>query len=67
VQSVTRVERGGAAAAGGGTAGRVVDGVAYRLTVRMDDGTVQTVLQDSAEFRPGDRVRLTGDGKVIRL
>ncbi|MGQ0544975.1 MAG: hypothetical protein ACT4P3_06515 [Betaproteobacteria bacterium] len=67
VESVTRVEHGGAAAAGGGTAGRMVGGVGYRLSVRMDDGTVQTVLQDSAAFRVGDRVRLTEDGRVIRL
>jgi hypothetical protein len=67
VESVTRVEHGGAAAAGGGTAGRIVDGVAYRLSIRMDDGTLQTVLQDSAGFRVGDRVRLTTDGKILRL
>ena len=67
VEAITRVEHGGAAAAGGGTAGRVVDGIAYRLTIRMDDGTLQTVLQDSAGFRVGDRVRLTEDGKIIRL
>lgn len=66
VEYVTRVETGGTAAAGG-TAGRIVDGVAYRLTVRMDDGSVQTVLQDSAGFSVGDRVRLSQDGMVIRL
>lgn len=67
VESVTRVEHGAAAAAGGGTAGRIVDGVGYRLGVRMDDGTLQTVIQDSAAFRVGDRVRLTADGKIVRL
>jgi len=66
VESVTRVEHG-AAAAGGGTAGRIVDGVGYRLGVRMDDGTLQTLIQDSATFRVGDRVRLTADGRIIRL
>jgi hypothetical protein len=66
VESVTRVESAGTAAAGG-TAGRLVQGVGYRLAVRMDDGTVQTVLQDSAGFSVGDRVRLTEDGLVIRL
>ena len=66
VESVTRLESGGAAAAGG-TAGRFVDRVAYRLTIRMDDGTLQTVLQDSPGFAAGDRVRLTEDGNVIRL
>jgi hypothetical protein len=66
VEYVTRVEMGGTAAAGG-TAGRVIDGVAYRLTVRMDDGTLQTVLQDGPGFSVGDRVHLTEDGKVNRL
>ncbi|HZM34479.1 MAG TPA: hypothetical protein VFC18_08275 [Burkholderiales bacterium] len=66
VEHVTRVEMGGTAAAGG-TAGRVVDGIAYRLTVRMDDRTVQTVLQDSPSFSIGDRVHLTEDGRVSRL
>jgi hypothetical protein len=66
VEYVTRIQADGSAAAGG-TAGRMVDGVAYRLTLRMDDGTVQTVLQDSAGFSIGDRVRLTEDGRVIRL
>lgn len=66
VEYVTRVEAAGTAAAGG-TAGRLANGVGYRLVVRMDDGTVQTVLQDSAGFSAGDRVRLTEDGLVIRL
>ena len=37
----------------------------YRLMLRMDDGTVQTVDQDSRSFRAGDRVRITSDGFVV--
>ena len=39
---------------------------AYRLTVRMDDGTVQTLDQDNRAFMVGDRIRITTDGHVIR-
>ena len=71
IESVWRVDAPGTAAAGGGsldgTVGRTMDGVAYRLAVRMNDGTTQTVLQDNPGFEPGDRVRLTDDGRVIRL
>lgn len=66
VESVTRLEQKGAAAAGG-SAGSLEDRAAYRLEVRMDDGTRLTVLQDSPRFSPGDRVRLTEDGRAIRL
>jgi len=39
---------------------------AYRLTIRMDDGTVQTLDQDSGGFRVGDRVEITRDAHIIR-
>lgn len=39
----------------------------YQLTLRMDDGTVQSVLQHSPSFRVGDRVQLTSDGRIIRV
>ncbi len=39
---------------------------AYRLTVRMDDGTVQTIDQDNRSFVVGDRIQITSDGRVIR-
>lgn len=47
---------GGAAA--GGTVGAPADQV-YRVTVRMDDGSTQSVVLDSmpAGYRVGDRVR----------
>ena len=38
----------------------------YRLVVRMDDGTAQSIDQESNDFIVGDRVRVTGSGRVIR-
>jgi outer membrane lipoprotein SlyB len=41
--------------------------VAYRLTVKMDDdGSLQAVDQDNSNFRAGDRVRLSGDGRIAQ-
>lgn len=39
---------------------------AYRLGVRMEDGTVQYFDQDQSAFRVGDRVQITGDGRILR-
>lgn len=41
-------------------------GIAYRLTIRMDDGSYQAVDQSSREFLVGDRVAIAGDGRVMR-
>ena len=38
----------------------------YRLAIRMDDGVLQMLDQDSAAFRAGDRVEVTRDGRIIR-
>jgi len=38
----------------------------YQLHIRMDDGTMQWVTQTSPDFRIGDRVEVTNDGRVIR-
>jgi hypothetical protein len=38
---------------------------AYRLKVRMPDGSVQHRDIDRPEFRPGDRVLLTNAGDVV--
>src|SRR5919202_6256311 len=54
------------AAAGGSTVGNVYGPAGYQLTVRMDDGSVQSVIQDNSAFQVGDRIQLTGDGRVIR-
>lgn len=65
-----------AGAAGGAVAGNQVQRnmnkdqaqQAYRITVRMDDGSTQTLLQDSAPaVQRGDRVRLANGALVQRL
>lgn len=38
----------------------------YQLGLRMDDGTTQTITQDSKDFRPGDRVQITQEGRVLK-
>jgi outer membrane lipoprotein SlyB len=43
---------------------RWVDG--YQLTLRMDDGSIQRVTQDSAAFRAGDRVQVMTDGRIVK-
>lgn len=68
VESVMLVRTGPgtpSAAAGGSVA--PVDRAAYQLGVRMEDGSVQTLVQDNRSFMVGDRVQLTSDGRVIRL
>jgi hypothetical protein len=41
--------------------------LAYRLTIKMDDdASFQAVDQDNRNFMAGDKVRLTGDGRVMR-
>ena len=63
IESVS-LERPAPSAGAGGTVGSV--GL-YRMTVRMDDGSLQTVVQDNPNFRAGDRVQLTADGHVVKL
>jgi len=43
---------------------RWIDG--YQLSLRMDDGTIQALTQDS-RFYPGERVEVTPQGRVIRV
>ena len=59
-----------AGAVGGAVAGNVIEGrrradhETFRVSVRLDNGAVQTVTQDNInDLRTGDRVRL--DGNVI--
>jgi len=42
-----------------------VDG--YQLSLRMDDGTLQAITQDSKAFHAGDRVQVTQQGRVLKL
>jgi len=44
---------------------RWMDG--YQLSLRMDDGTVQAITQDSDSFHAGDRVQITEQGRVLKL
>lgn len=63
VTSVSRIAAvAPSASAGASVAGRDV----YRLGLRMDDGTTQTLDQDSSAFRVGDRVEVTRDAHIIR-
>ena len=38
----------------------------YQLTLRMDDGSIQRVTQDSAAFQNGDRVQVMSDGRIVK-
>jgi outer membrane lipoprotein SlyB len=40
---------------------------AYQLTLRMDNGTVQNVVQNNRAFQVGDRVQVTSDGRVVLI
>lgn len=52
-------------AAAGGTAGPATSPtMAYR--VKLADGSTQSVVQQGERFAVGDRVQLTGDGRLVR-
>jgi len=42
------------------------DRLAYRLTVRMDDGSLQAIDQDNRNFAVGDRVEIASNGQIVR-
>ena len=54
-----------ASATAGGTQPPVVSGP-YRITTRMDDGNIQTLVVDNRAFLVGDRVQIMPDGRLIR-
>lgn len=54
-----------ASAAAGGTLPPVASGP-YRVTIRMDEGTIQTMVVDNRAFLVGDRVEIMSDGRLIR-
>ncbi len=60
--SMLRVAQPASASAGSSSSNLM----AYRLMVRMDDGSVQTIDQDNRTFLVGDRIRITSDGHVVR-
>ena len=54
-------------ASAGGTAPSAVTGRgAYRMTLRMDDGSVQTLVVDNRAFLVGDRVEVSPEGRMTR-
>ncbi len=54
-----------ASATAGGTVPPAAPGP-YRITLRMDDGTIQTLIQDTRAFLVGDRIHLSADGRLSR-
>jgi outer membrane lipoprotein SlyB len=54
-----------ASAAAGGTVPPAAPGP-YRVTLRMDDGTIQTLMQDTRALLVGDRIHLSADGRLSR-
>lgn len=61
-----------AGAAGGAIAGNAIEGrvrgdnETFRVTVRLDDGSYRTIVQDDLhDLRTGDRVRIQ-EGRVVR-
>ena len=54
-------------ASAGGTAPSAVTGMGpYRMTLRMDDGSVQTLTVDNRAFLVGDRVEVSPEGRMTR-
>ena len=55
------------AASAGGTAPSAVTGMGpYSMMLRMDDGSVQTLVVDNRAFLVGDRVQVSPEGRMIR-
>jgi hypothetical protein len=54
-----------ASASAGGTTSSAVSGP-YNMTLRMNDGSVQTLVVDNRAFLVGDRVQVTPEGRMIR-
>jgi hypothetical protein len=54
-----------ASASAGATSPPVASGP-YRITMRMDDGSVQSVVVDNRAFLVGDRVQVLSDGRIVR-
>jgi len=62
VESVSLMHLAPSASAGASAPERI----SYRLSVRMDDGTVQTIDQDNRAFMVGDRVDIASTGRISR-
>ena len=55
------------ASASAGASQPAVVGGPYRMTLRMDDGSIQTVIQNTRAFLVGDRIQIAADGRLVRL
>jgi hypothetical protein len=64
VESISLVTLPASASAGGSLP--AVSGGPYRMTLRMDDGTIQTVISDTRAVLVGDRVQIMPDGRLVR-
>jgi hypothetical protein len=64
VEAVQVVHITSAASASAGSS--APDRLAYRLTLKMDDGSLQAVDQDNRNFAVGDRVEIASNGVVVR-
>lgn len=62
--SVVSLSSSPSAAAGGTGAAASTPTMAYR--VQMPDGTTQSIVQAGERFAVGERVEITGDGRVVR-
>ena len=67
IQSISLGTPSGDSASAGGTAPSAVTGTGpYHMTLRMDDGSVQTLVVDNRAFLVGDRVQVSSEGRMIR-
>ena len=64
VESISLVTLPASASAGASLP--AVTGGPYRMTLRMDDGTIQTVISDTRAVLVGDRVQIMPDGRLVR-
>jgi len=65
IQTISLASQANASASAGGTSASAASGP-YRMTLRMDDGSLQTLVVDNRAFLVGDRVQVTPEGRMIR-
>ena len=66
IESISLVTLPATSASAGGPLPGAAPGP-YRVTLRMDDGNIQTLVIDNRAFLVGDRVQIMPDGRLIRL
>jgi hypothetical protein len=54
-------------ASAGSSVANAPDPGPYRINVRMDDGSLQSMIVDTRSFMVGDRVQLMTDGRMGRM